>query len=126
MTLARHHRTRGSLALGIMLLAFSVPGYSQSVPSADSVLEFRGISAGASLESIAGVLQYLGGGPLRCSPSTVDPSLNECRAIYRDRASGKPVELWMAAIDSLSGILTLKMDASAAQIESWRQELATL
>jgi len=111
------------VALVLLLCAFPAVGNSQIASGADSTLEFRGIAAGASLDSIAGALHRLGGGPLRCSPSATDRSLAECRGVYPDQASGKPVELWMSAIDSLSGILTLKTEAGGGRLGAWRNEL---
>jgi hypothetical protein len=63
------------------------------------------------------------GSKLRCDRSKLDARVTECRAtLSLDDVSG-PVELWMSAIDSVSGVLTLAGNLSPDEFDALRSGL---
>lgn len=86
-------------------------------------LSFMGIPAGASLARLADAVRAVGGARLRCVRSKRDPAVEECRGSYREAGNPAPVEIWLSAIDSLAGIITLKHSGSGAQLNRWRLDL---
>jgi hypothetical protein len=86
-------------------------------------LTFNNIPAGTSLLRLSERLRALNGTSLRCLRSSRDPSVQECRASFSQPGNGRLVEIWLSAIDSLSGILTLKYSGSSATLKQWRDDL---
>ena len=96
---------------------------AQSILPDTTALTFHGIPAGASLAQLSDHIRRLSGFPLRCLRSRRDRSVQECRSSYLDAAGGLTVELWLSAIDSLSGIITLKSTSGSTQLAQWRDHL---
>ncbi|MEO8201784.1 MAG: hypothetical protein ABI679_14740 [Gemmatimonadota bacterium] len=103
-------------------------GYSSAHAQADSLhepgpLSFRGFVAGESLAAVAGAIRQRKAPGLRCTHSRTDASVLECRTIFTDATDGARIEVWLSAIDSVTGILSLKSSGTPAQLEAWRSEL---
>ena len=108
---------------GLLLLppagrAGAAPGVSDT-----SRLQFFGFRAGARIDELSDRLRSLGGGPLRCKRSRTDRRVSECRAVLSDPELGGRVSLWVSAIDSVAGIMTLSGVVAPAQLDRWRYVL---
>jgi hypothetical protein len=88
-----------------------------------TALEFLGFRAGARLDELSAQLRRMGGGPLRCRRSRVDRRVMECRGALREPELGGAVELWVSAIDSAAGVITLSGMVAPEQLDRWRQAL---
>jgi hypothetical protein len=88
-----------------------------------SGLQFFGFRAGARLDELSLHLQSLGGGPLRCKRSRTDSSVSECRAVLSDSVLGGTVSVWISAIDSVAGVMTLSGVVVPDQLDRWKQTL---
>jgi hypothetical protein len=109
------------LAASLVLLVY--PGtVAQAV---DPQLEFFGFRAGASLAELDRHLGELGGGRLRCDRAKADPRVRECRAVLNDPDLGGSVDLWVSAIDSMAGIITVSGTVASEQLDHWRRRLET-
>jgi hypothetical protein len=86
-------------------------------------LSFLGFEAGARLDAVTLQVQALGGTGLRCDHSRRDRSVSECRATLFDPVWSRPVALWLSAMDSASGILTLSGPVTGEQLDGWKTEL---
>jgi len=86
-------------------------------------LAFLGFTAGDSLAAITRRLKSSGGPALRCREARRDTSLRECRGRLADSISGRNVDLWLAAIDGASGILTLSGRVGREAVDQWRDTL---
>ena len=113
-----------ALAIATLLLAPTLLGANAATTAPDSVgLEFLGFRAGARLDELQRHLRGMGGSRLRCRDSKVDRRVSECRAVVNDRASGGSVEVWVSAMDSLAGVITLSGVVAPGQLEHWRETL---
>ncbi|MBA3445514.1 MAG: hypothetical protein H0T58_11775 [Gemmatimonadales bacterium] len=113
-----------AVALASALLGSALPGASAGASVPDTaVLEFLGFRAGARLDELAQHLHSTGSGRMRCRQSRVDPRVNECRAALKARQFGGAVELWVSAMDSVAGVITLSGIPAPGQLEHWREEL---
>jgi hypothetical protein len=83
-------------------------------------LEFLGFRAGAGLGELAAHLETQGGPQLRCRQSRVDPRVHECRASLRHEGFGGTVVLWVSAMDTLAGVMTLSAVVETEQLARWR------
>jgi len=88
-----------------------------------SALQFFGVRAGARLDELNQLLQRLEAGKLRCDRSRVDRRVNECRAVLTDPDLGGPAQLWVSAIDSVAGVITISSPAAPDQLDRWRRSL---
>lgn len=111
---------RQAFGLAVSLFLAS-PGTAARAP--DPPLEFFGFRAGASLAELDTQLRELGASPLRCKRAKVDRRVRECRAVLSDPDFGTPVDLWLSAIDSAAGILTLSGSVAGGQLDRWRRHL---
>ena len=84
-----------------------------------ATLEFAGFRAGARLSDIAAVVRRLDG-TLRCDGARADRRVTECRGRYLDTESGETIALWISAIDSVAGIITLRADTPGDRLDRWR------
>ena len=111
--------------LGLLLLvtAFPAHGKAQPVDPDSAALEFRGFRAGARLAELQTVVQRLDGGRLHCRRARRDPRVTECRAVVQDAELGGTVNLWVSAIDSTAGVITLSRTVDAGQLDRWRSVL---
>jgi hypothetical protein len=89
-----------------------------------SALAFFGFRAGARLDELEAHLRHLGGGRLRCDRAKADPRVSECRAVLSDPGlTGGPVSLWVSAIDSAAGVITLSAAVDSSALRAWRRDL---
>jgi hypothetical protein len=93
---------------------------SITAPAQDtSALQFHGFRAGARLAELDRIMRRLAG-RLRCDRSKRDPRVSECRGIVKDSAMGGSVNVWVSAMDSVAGIITLSADVKEDRLERWR------
>ena len=102
------------------LLTPGHPAHSQ-VDADSSALEFLGFRAGAQLVEVDARVRRAGGHSLRCRNSRVDERVMECRALVLER--GVKVDVWVSAIDSAAGVITLSGTMYQDQLERWRDTL---
>lgn len=117
---------RLGLRLVAPLLVVSAAGAQTSPtvqqPADSSALAFFGVRAGARLEELEARLRPRGG-RLRCDRAKADPHVSECRGELNDPRLGGPVDLWVSAIDSTSGIITLSGPVATDQLAYWRHDI---
>jgi hypothetical protein len=114
---------RAAVLAGLLLLPLEGrAGAAQALADA-SGLQFLGFRAGARLDEVNLRLRSVGGGPLRCKRSKADARVSECRGVLRDTDEGPRVDLWVSAIDSLAGVMTLSGKVDSIQLEDWRRTL---
>jgi hypothetical protein len=113
-------RSRAILAL---LVALPAPALAQT--RALPPLSFLGFEAGASLTAIREQVQTLGGRGLACKRATRDRAVQECRATVVDPGTRRTVNLWLSAMDSAAGILTLSTPLNGVELDGWRSGLET-
>jgi hypothetical protein len=112
------------LALASLLLLLVAGPATVALAQPDTTaLEFLGFRAGARLDELSAQLQRMGGGPLRCRRSRVDRRVMDCRAALREPEVGGVVELWVSAMDSAAGVITLSGLVAPEQLDRWRQAL---
>ena len=75
------------------------------------------------LRDTDGQVQLLLGAGLTCRRAQADSRLQDCRAIMADPATGKPLTIWLAAIDSAIGVLTISGSLAAGELAQWRRDL---
>ncbi|HET6797252.1 MAG TPA: hypothetical protein VFH40_08845 [Gemmatimonadales bacterium] len=112
-----------TLVLGGILSLGMTPPSVWAVPSDTSRLEFLGFRAGARLEDLDSRLRRLGGPALRCRRSRIDPRVTECRATLDRPEFVVPVDMWVSAIDSVAGVLTISATLREEQLDRWRRYL---
>ena len=100
-------------------------GHLRTQPAAPdtSGLQFLGFRAGAPLDELNLQLQSLGGGRLRCRRSRVDQRVNECRGLLPDKVQGTRIDVWISAVDSLAGVITLSGNVPSDRLDFWRRAL---
>ncbi len=109
-----------SVSSVLLLLPLVQARASITSPAQDtSALQFHGFRAGARLAELDRVMRRLEG-RLRCDRSKRDPRVSECRGIVKDSAMGGSVNVWVSAMDSVAGIITLSADVAADRLERWR------
>jgi hypothetical protein len=111
-------------ASSLLVVALLVWGRPASATSADTTaLEFRGFRAGARLEELDRLVRSAAGGRLRCRGAKADRHVMECRATVRDPGLGSSLNLWVSAMDSVAGVITLSSDVTADQLGRWRESI---
>jgi hypothetical protein len=109
-----------------LLLSLPVGQVSAATAVQDtSGLQFLGFRAGASLNELSDRLRNLEGEPLRCRTSRTDTRVMECRAVLQEPELGGRIDLWVSAIDSVAGVMTLSGLAKGGQLDHWRNALQT-
>ncbi|HET9293391.1 MAG TPA: hypothetical protein VFO06_03790 [Gemmatimonadales bacterium] len=99
---------------------------SGPLPAQLQPLEFFGLRPGATLAATDAQVRRLGAARgLRCNRSTADPRVRDCKATIADPVDGTPLRIWLAAVDSLTGIVTVSGDLTGGQFEHWRSPLET-
>ena len=111
-----------AVRISFVLCVLLVPAArAQSPVVADtSALEFLGFRAGAHLSEVGARIRELDGGRLRCDRAKADRRVTECRATLTDPATALPVDLWLSAIDSLAGVMTLSGEVEGDELDRWR------
>lgn len=112
---------RAHLVLPALLLV-GMPLPAQTTASLPP-LSFLGFEAGAGLAAVGQQVRALRGHGLRCDRSRRDHAVQDCRGTVVDPTSGRPLALWLSAIDSLSGILTLSGPVTSVELDSLKQGL---
>ena len=116
---------RAATLLSALALAAPVPqarAMTTGIAQDTSALRFHRYRAGARLDELAGVIRGHDG-RLRCDRARRDRRVMECRGTVRDSALGVPVEVWVSAIDSVSGVLTLSAELDAKTLDRWRRRI---
>jgi hypothetical protein len=109
------------LVLVLALLAWAWPATASTVDT--TALEFRGFRAGARLDELDRVVRSSGSARLRCKHAKADPHVMECRAAFHDSELGGTLKLWVSAMDSVAGVITLSSDVTAEQLDRWRASI---
>jgi hypothetical protein len=86
-------------------------------------LQFLGFRAGARLEELDAQLRRLGGQALACRRSRRDPRVTECRGSVIEPELGGAVDVWVSAIDSAAGVITISGVLDLERLEQWRDAL---
>lgn len=110
-------------ALWLSPVALAAQTPTSDAPPADAPLTFLGFHPGAPLAEVSARVDSMDGARLRCGRSRLDAQVTECRALLSDPDLGGPVELWLSAIDSVTGVLTLAGSVGADQLDHWRHLL---
>ena len=119
-------RRSGVLAglAGLVLLLATHGAAAQTATGPDTALAFFGFEPGTTIARLGRQLDSLRTGHLRCDRAKADAHVSECRAVISAPGLGGPVNLWLSAIDSVSGVLTLSADVAPDQLDRWRNALA--
>lgn len=104
------------------LLLLAVPG-TAAAQAPLPTLAFLGFEAGTHLDAAEARVHALGGRGLRCDQSRRDQAVRDCRASMKAPGTGKPVELWLSAIDSAASVLTVSSRLSGAEFGEWKDAL---
>jgi hypothetical protein len=110
-----------ALALAFWLASTAQPVSATPLAPDSSALQFHGFRAGARIDEIDAHLRRLQGGELRCDRAKADRRVTECRGRFSDPGLGGPVELWISAIDSVAGIITISGGIDSDQLDRWRE-----
>lgn len=103
-------------------LAPILPPAGMSSLQDTSALRFLGITAGASLQEISSEVGRRRG-QMRCEKARTDPRVRECRGTLPDSAKPGGVALWVSALDSAAGVITLSAPVDPATLRAWRDQL---
>ena len=106
------------LALALTLASAALPAQAPLPP-----LAFLGFEAGGHLAPLARQVQALGGAGLRCDRSRRDRAVHECRATVFAPGSGRALELWLSAIDSAAGVMTISSALTGVELGEWKDTL---
>ena len=112
---------RTLIAAALLLVPLALPAQAPG-DGALPPLSFLGLPAGASLRQVHQRVDSLGG-RVRCDRARRDRAVLECRGILTDPDAQVPVELWLSAIDSTAGVMTLSATLSGVDFDRWRQGL---
>lgn len=110
------------LLAGLMVWPVGHVGAAPMAPDT-SGLQFLGFRAGASLDELSLQMQSLGGGRLRCRGARVDHRVSECRGQLPSGVQGGRIDVWVSAIDSMAGVITLSGVVASARLDFWRRAL---
>jgi hypothetical protein len=114
---------RACTALAIALLAWPRPAAATQTQTDTTALEFGGIRAGARLEELDQVVRSSAAKRLRCDRAKADVHVMECRAVLKYPELGGSLKLWVSAMDSVAGVITLSSDVTADQLGRWRESI---
>jgi hypothetical protein len=111
----------------LLALVFAAPAsparaMTTAITQDTSALRFHRYRAGARLDELDRVIRG-NGGRLRCDRAKRDRRVMECRGTVSDSALGVPVEVWVSAIDSVSGVLTLSAELDGETLDRWRRRI---
>jgi hypothetical protein len=105
----------------LLALGSAPPASGQEPP-----LAFYGFRAGVPLTDTDGQVRLLLGTGLSCQRSQADRRLQDCRATVADPVTNTPVTIWLAAIDSMTGVVTVSATLRTADFWRWRDELESV
>jgi hypothetical protein len=111
----------------LMMLVLALPvspasGAGVSISQDTTALQFHGFRAGARLDELERRVRRLDG-RLRCDRATRDRRVSECRAAVTDSAIGGPAKIWVSAIDSVAGVITISADVEAETLDRWQRRI---
>jgi hypothetical protein len=109
--------------LGLQVFLLLVPALGAAQPADSSALQFHGFRAGARLDEIQTLVRRLDGGRLRCDRAKRDPRVSECRAVVQTAELGGAVNVWVSAIDSMAGVITLSRAVDSSLLDRWRSKI---
>jgi hypothetical protein len=113
-----------ALLLALPILLTASPARAAPPQQADSTgLEFHGFRAGARLAELDALVRRYTGRSLRCDHAKADPHVRECRAVVSHPMLGPAVNVWVSAIDSTAGVITLSSTVDADHLDRWRQSI---
>lgn len=101
-------------------------GSAAAAPAQEPPLGFYGFRAGVPLRDTDGQVRLLLGTGLACQRSRADRRLQECRATITDPVAHTPVTVWLAAIDSVTAVLTVSATLERGDFVRWRDELESV
>lgn len=107
----------------LVLLGWVRAAFASTLPADTAALEFQGFRAGARLHEIDSMVRSLGGSRFRCDHAKADRHVMECRAVFTDPELGGAVNLWVSAMDSVAGVITMSSSVTADQLDSWRESI---
>jgi hypothetical protein len=113
--------------LAALVLSLAPLSLSAQTPSQTRLpaLKFFSFRVGIPVETIASTTAGRDGSPLDCRQSALDLDVLDCRSSLGDPITGTPVELWLSAMDSLVGVLTISGKVSGLQLDAWRSSLVS-
>ena len=114
---------RTLMLAGLLFMPSGHDAIAVQVSGDSAGLEFLGFRAGARLDELSVRLRSSGSGALRCRRSKADGRVSECRGVLRDSELAPRVDLWVSAIDSLAGVMTLSSPVDSTRLEEWRRTL---
>jgi hypothetical protein len=114
---------RASLIAGLLLLPSGDHIRATQAAGDTAGLQFLGFRPGARLEDLNRQLRVIGGGPLRCRRARADRRVSECRGTVPSPDLRPPIEVWISAIDSMAGVMTISGKVDSIQLETWRETL---
>lgn len=111
-----------SAALAVPLLVGGRPVRAMPAPERvdTSALEFFGVRAGATIAELNARISARGD-RLHCKASRADRHVTECRGRLDDPRLGGPVALWVSAVDSAAGVITVSGPVATDQLAYWRR-----
>ncbi len=112
-----------ALALGLLARAAAASASAGLTAQDTSALQFHDFRAGARLDELDDLIRRLDGGRLRCDRAKRDRRVSECRSTVRDSAMGGAVKVWVSAIDSVAGVITLSAGVDAETLDRWRRRI---
>ncbi len=110
-----------ALALAALLAVPSSPASSRDGQD-PAALEFQGFRAGARLDELSAVVSGFAA-RLRCERARADRRVTECRARLDRPELGGATDLWLSAMDSVAGVITISGPVDAERLDRWRQTL---
>jgi hypothetical protein len=112
-------------ALTLALLPFAASAQTSSPRASPdtSALQFHGFRAGAHLAELNRLIRGRPGSRLRCDRAKRDRRVSECRGVVSDSAMGPSVKLWISAMDSVAGIITLSAALDRTTLDRWRRHI---
>ena len=108
---------RGIVPLLLLIIA-SLRSLNAQAPAPLPPLAFLGFEAGAGLAAVGHRVKALRGHGLHCDRSRRDHAVQDCRATVVNPVSGRPLALWLSAMDSVSGILSLSSPVTSVELDS--------
>lgn len=112
-----------ALALALLWLAAAASASPAPTRQDTSALQFYGFRAGARLVELDRLIRRLDGGRLRCDRAKRDRRVSECRGTVTDSAMGGAVKVWVSAIDSVAGVITLSAGVDRETLDRWRRRI---
>lgn len=114
---------RAAMLAGLLVLPSRNPAGAAQIRGDTAGLDFLGFRPGARLEELNEQLRNAGSEGLRCRQARADRRVSECRGFLRGSDEVPDIALWISAIDSVAGIMTLFGRVDSLQLDDWRTSL---